>query len=269
MSSLFTEMNSPSAQLQQKLNHGPVFGTFVKLGRREVIEILARAGLDFVICDLEHSQISESEASTMILAGLNCDLPVIVRVSHFDPGLINRLLEAGATGIQLPQIQTRAQSLAFQQACKYPPQGSRSISLAQSAAGFGAEPLLDYIRRANEEVLVVGQLESKELEQPIEALVRGLSVAFIGTLDLTVDMGVPGKLDEPAVQERLRAIEHAAKTAGVHLGIYADSPARGAQAAAAGYRFIAVSSDVAALSAGAKNWIKQMQEIPARTSCKT
>ncbi len=269
MSSLFTEMNSPAAQLQQKLTHGPAFGTFAKLGRREVIEILARAGLDFMICDLEHSQISESEAAIMVLAGLNCDLPVVVRVPSFDPGFINRLLEAGAAGIQLPQIQTQAQSLAFQQACKYPPQGSRSISLAQSAAGFGAEPLLDYIRRANEEVLVVGQLESKELEQPIEALVRGLSVAFIGTLDLTVDMGVPGKLDEPAVQERLRAIEHAAKTAGVHLGIYADSPARAAQAAAAGYRFIAVSSDVAALSAGAKNWIKQMQEIPAGTSCKT
>ncbi|HKW76794.1 MAG TPA: aldolase/citrate lyase family protein [Terriglobales bacterium] len=256
-------MSTPAAQLRQKLKQGAAFGTFVKLGRREVIEILSRAGLDFVICDLEHSQISESEAGTMILAGLNSGLPVVVRVPHFDPGPINRLLEAGAAGIQLPQVQTRAQSLAFQQACRYPPQGSRSISLAQSAAGFGAEPLLDYIHRANDEVLVIGQLESKELEQPVEALVRGLSVAFIGTLDLTVDMGVPGKLDDPAIQERLRAIEHAASAEGVHLGIYADSPARAAQAAAAGYRFIAVSSDVAALSSGAKNWIKQLQEVAA------
>jgi 2-keto-3-deoxy-L-rhamnonate aldolase RhmA len=76
-------------------------------------------------------------------------------------------------------------------------------------------------------------------------------------------MGVPGKLDDPAVQERLRLIEHAANTAGVHLGIYADSPARAVQAAAAGYRFIAVSSDVAALSAGAKNWTRQLQEVAA------
>jgi 2-keto-3-deoxy-L-rhamnonate aldolase RhmA len=263
MNALFTSMSSATAQLRQKLNQGPAYGTFVKLGRREVIEILARAGLDFVICDLEHSQISESEAGTMILAGLNSGLPVIVRVPHFDPGLINRLLEAGAAGIQLPQIQTSAQSAAFHQACKYPPQGNRSISLAQPAAGFGAEPLLDYIRRANDEVLVVGQLESKELQQPLEALVRGLSVAFIGTLDLTVDMGVPGKLDDDTVQERLCAIEHAAKTADVQLGIYADSPARAVQAAAAGYRFIAVSSDVAALSAGAKNWVRQLQEVAA------
>lgn len=262
-------MSTPAAQLQNKLNDGPVFGTFVKLGRREVIEVLARAGLDFVICDLEHSQISESEAGTMILAGLNCGLPVIVRVPHFDPGLMNRLLEAGAAGIQLPQIQSKAQTIAFQQTCRYPPQGNRSISLAQPAAGFGAEPLLEYIRRANDEVLLVGQLESKELELPIKELVRGLNVAFIGTLDLTVDMGVPGKLDDPAVQDRLREIERAASATSVHLGIYADSASRAAQAATAGYRFIAVSSDIAALSAGAKSWIRQLQEIPADATGRT
>jgi 2-keto-3-deoxy-L-rhamnonate aldolase RhmA len=255
-------MTTPAAQLHHKLTQGPCFGTFVKLGRREVIEILARAGLDFVICDLEHSQITEKEAGIMILVGLKCDLPVIVRLPHFEPGLINRLLEAGAAGIQLPQIETKAQSIAFQQSCKYPPRGVRSISLAQPAAGFGAEPLVEYIQRANDEVLLVGQLEGKQREDSTEDLIRGLDIAFIGTLDLTLDMGVPGKLDDPAVQGRVRDIERAAISAKVHLGIYADSVARALQAAAAGYRFIALSSDTSALSAGAKSWIRQLQEIP-------
>lgn len=251
-------------QLRDKINSRAVLGTFVKLGRREVIEILALAGLDFAICDLEHSQITEAEAGHMIAAGKSCGLPVMVRVAHFDPGQINRLLEAGAAGIQLPQVQTRDQVAAFRAACKYPPEGSRSVSLAQPAAGYGSEPLAQYLERSNREVLLVGQLETRELEQPLTALIDGLDVVFIGSLDLAVDMGVPGKLDDPAVQQRLREMEGAAATTNVHLGIYADSPARAAQAAAAGYRMIALSSDLGALAGAAKSWVKQFQEsLPA------
>lgn len=244
-----------AAILRNKLASKPVFGTFLKLGRREVVEILARAGLDFVICDLEHAQISEQEAGMVILAGLHCGLPVIVRVPEFNAGLINRLLEAGAAGIQLPQVRTRHDVESFRNAMKYPPEGQRSISLAQPAANYGGEPLADYIQRANEESLLVGQLESSQLE-PLEQLVRDLDVAFIGTLDLSVDMGKP--LDHPEVQQRLREIERTANAANVHLGIYADSPARASQAAAAGYRYIAISSDLGALSGAAKSWITQL-----------
>jgi 4-hydroxy-2-oxoheptanedioate aldolase len=178
---------------------------------------------------------------------------------------MNRLLEAGAAGIQLPQLQTMEQASAFYSACKYPPQGSRSLSLAQPAAGYGTEPLTEYIQRSNREVLLVGQLESKELELPLTALIKGLDIAFIGSLDLTVDMGAPGKLDDPAVQQRVHEIEEAAATAKVHLGIYADSPARAAQAAAAGYRMIALSSDLGALAGSVKSWVKQLAEISAST----
>ncbi len=262
------QMASTVAQLREKIESRALLGTFVKLGRREVIEILALAGLDFAICDLEHSQISEAEAGNMIATGRSCGVPVIVRVAHFDPGQINRLLEAGAAGIQLPQVQARAQVAAFRNACKYPPEGSRSVSLAQPAAGYGSEPLAEYLQRSNREVLLVGQLESRELEQPLNALVDGLDVAFVGSLDLTVDMGVPGKLDDPAVQQRLRDIEKACSKAGVHLGIYADSPERAAKAAAAGYRMIALSSDMGALMGAVKSWTRQFQELSAQAAGK-
>lgn len=262
-------MPSSAAQLRAKLNRGATFGTFVKLGRREAIEIVAAAGLDFAICDLEHSQISEAEAGLMIMAGRGCGLPVIVRVPDFAPGLVNRLLEAGAAGIQVPQVQTKEQAAAFRRACKYPPSGTRSLSLAQPAAGYGSEPLGDYIRRSNEELLLIGQLESKELEQPISALISELDVAFIGTLDLTLDMGVPGKMDDAAVQQRLRDIERAAAMAKIPLGIYADTPARAAQAATAGYRLIALSSDLGALSGAFKGWMNQLAEISAVAASKS
>lgn len=261
-------MTALAAQLRQKMNTRPVFGTFVKLGRREVIEILALAGLDFAICDLEHSQISPEEAGHMIAAGRGCGLPIIVRVAQFDAGQINRLMEAGAAGIQLPQVQKREQVSSLQSACKYPPEGERSLSLAQPAASYGAEPLTDYIRRSNDEIILVGQLESNQLEQPVRDLINGLDVAFIGSLDLTIDMGAPGNFDHPAVQQRVREIEAAAADAGVHLGIYADSPARAARAAAAGYRMVALSSDLGALLGTAKEWVKQLAQITAQTAQK-
>ena len=262
-------MANAATPLRHKLSTRAAIGTFVKLGRREVIEILALAGLDFAICDLEHSQITEQEAGNLVAAGRVCGLPVIVRVAHFDPGQINRLLEAGAAGIQLPQVQTSQQVAALSAACKYPPEGSRSISMAQPAAGYGSEPLTEYIRRSNQEVVLVGQLESRELEQPLSELVTGLDVAFIGSLDLTVDMGAPGRFDHPAVQQRMREIEQAAAAAKVHLGIYADSPARAAQAAAAGYRMIALSSDLGALAGAAKGWVKQLSEASTTSANKT
>ena len=238
----------------------PVLGTFIKLGRREVVEILASAGFDFGICDLEHSQIGEDEAATIILAGAACGFPMIVRIASLDIGLINRLLEAGAAGIQLPQIQRRTQVTAFRKAARYPPQGERSISLAQPSAGYGSEPVADFIRRANEETLLVGQLETRETEPPCAELIRGLDVVFIGLLDLTVDMGVPGKFDDPAVAQRVQEIQAAAAAISIPVGIYADSPGRACQALDAGYRYIALASDLGALSTSARGWMRQLRE---------
>ena len=210
-------MTTSPHTLRAKMASQAAFGTFIKLGRREVAEIVAHAGFDFAICDLEHSQITEQEASQLIVAGIACGLPITVRVASLDAGLINRLLEAGAAGIQLPQVQKREQVAAFRNAMKYPPDGSRSISMAQPAAGYGWEPLADYTRRANGEILLVGQLETCEIELPLEKLVQGLDVAFIGILDMTLDMALPGRFDDPQVVQRQREIEKAAAAAKVHM----------------------------------------------------
>src|SRR5579864_8464687 len=154
-------MPSSAAQLRKKLNARAAIGTFVKLGRREVIEILALAGLDFAICDLEHSQITEQEAGNLITAGRACDLPVIVRVAHFDPGQMNRLLEAGAAGIQLPQLQTREQVSAFRSACKYPPEGSRSLSRPHLRGTNGQERLTEKISGTNRKFCLWGNSRAK------------------------------------------------------------------------------------------------------------
>ena len=257
--------NPPRTTMRRLLAEGPRLGTFLKLGQREAVEILARSGFDFVICDLEHSQITEQEARTVLLAGVAGGLPIIVRVPTLDAGLINRLMEGGAAGIQLPQVRCAAELQAFRAAVRYAPQGSRSISLAQPAADYGSEPLVDYIRRANEETLLVGQIETDRLDSPLVQLMEGLDVAFIGTLDLTVDMGLAGQTEHPTVQARLRQIEQAANQCGIHLGIYADTPAAATRALAAGYRYVALSSDLGVLQKAARSLVQQVRDGSAKS----
>lgn len=253
-------VNPARRSMRQLLQEKPLLGTFLKLGQREVVEICARSGFDFAICDLEHSQITEPGAETVILAGIAAGLPIVVRVPRLDPGLINRLLEAGAAGIQLPQLGSPEQVQSLRAAVRYPPDGERSISLAQPAAGYGAEQLLDYIHRANNEILIVGQIESDCFADSLAPLICGLDVAFIGTLDLSVALGVPGQVDHPTVRTRIAETGEAARKAGVALGIYADTPAAAARAHANGYRYVAVSSDLGILQKGARSLVQQVLE---------
>lgn len=241
----------PAAQLRERLRERAVIGTFLKLPRAEGVEILAGAGYDFVICDLEHAQLDERDARDVLLAGRATGVPVLVRVATADRGLINRLLEAGAAGIQLPRVTTVDDARTLRDLTRYPPEGTRSISQAQPAARFGAEPLLGYLARSNAEVLAVGQFETAGIAAPLDDVVAALDVAFIGTVDLAVDTGNPGDPSAPAVRERIRYVEEASRRTDTPLGVFAGSASAARSSIAAGYRYIVVSTDLSMLRSAA------------------
>ncbi|HEY4276781.1 MAG TPA: aldolase/citrate lyase family protein [Conexibacter sp.] len=239
--------------LREAMHRGPVLGTFLKLPRPEVVDLLALAGFDFVVCDLEHAQMSEGDARTVLLAARAHDLPVVIRVEELARGTINRLLEQGAAGIQLPRTRSAEDVRALVDLTRFPPVGSRSVGTAHLAAGYGRQPLADYVDDEARRPLLVGQFETRG----DAAAVAGLDVAFLGTVDLTVDHGVPGRLDDPAVGARIAQIETAARADGVALGAFAASVDQARAFAAAGYRYIAVSGDVSMLAAGARDAIRE------------
>ncbi|MGH9043844.1 MAG: aldolase/citrate lyase family protein, partial [Acidimicrobiales bacterium] len=127
--------------LRTLLDERAAIGTFLKLPRPEVVAVLALSGFDFAICDLEHSQISETECREVIQAGRAENVPIVVRVRDLDRGLINTVLEAGASGIQLPRTVNAHNSRELFSLMRYPPDGTRSMSQAQPAARYGTEPL--------------------------------------------------------------------------------------------------------------------------------
>lgn len=239
------------ATLADRLQQGPLIGTFLKLPRREVVDVLVLAGFDFVICDLEHAAICEHEAREVILAGLARDLPVIVRTPNAEPALVNRVLEYGAAGVQVPHVRSREDALAVVSASRYPPAGARSASLAQPAAEYGNRDAASYLSAANEAVLTVGQLETCEFDDSVEDILAPLDVAFIGTFDLSIDAGAPGEADDGKVREVISSIERAADRTDTLLGVYASDRAAAERAVASGYRYVAVGSDLNLLAGAA------------------
>jgi 4-hydroxy-2-oxoheptanedioate aldolase len=191
-------------------------GLFVKLGATEVLDIAARSDLDFVVVDLEHSQLSEADGLRLMRHAAAIGLPALARVPELDRGAVNRLLEAGASGIQLSTVRSVAQVEALRAATRYAPEGNRSISLAHPGAAYGGVSLADYLdSEALSPPELVVQIETAETDDPLpDVLAAGADVAFVGTTDLSVDLG----LDPARVRERVESIAAAAARAGVELG---------------------------------------------------
>lgn len=236
----------------------PAIGTFLKLPRPEVVDILAIAGLDFLVCDTEHGQISEPEVREVIIAGRAARIPVVVRVPALEGGSVNRLLEAGAAGIQLAGVTTKAQAGELGRITRYPPDGTRGVSTAQPAAAYGTIPLPQYLATSNAAILRIGQLESATYADPLDEITAGLDIAFIGVMDLSVDLGVPGSTDAPQVRQRIAEIAAAAHRSGTILGTFAATASAAAEAIRSGCRYVAVGSDLAWLAGAAQGVLAEL-----------
>lgn len=226
-------------------------GTFLKLHGLEAVELAHQAGLDFGVLDLEHSQLGEHDARQAASHAAALGFPVIVRLPVLDAGVVNRLLEAGAAGIQLSSVRNRATSAALAAACRYAPEGTRSISVAHPAASYGAIGLEDYLATTRAAPpLVVAQIETATTDDSLVDTVAAVDVVFIGLSDLSVDLGVAGQFGAPRVLERIDEIAGIARDLGQHLGAWVPDMARARSLVEKGARYIVVGSDVQLLQQG-------------------
>lgn len=225
-----------------------VTGTFIKLGSCDVVELAVAAGLDFVVVDMEHSTLDERDAVALVRTADLAGLPALVRLSSVQPGLIARLLENGAAGIQLSTLRSAAQLRRLRDACRFAPDGERSISLANRVAGFGASALADFLdQESAAPPLLVGQIETLVAE-PLAEVLRGLDVAFVGTTDLSVSLGLLGP---ETLARAVESIREGAASAGVAFGGWAATTAEAAALAPTGY--VVVGSDLQLLATGLRS----------------
>jgi 2-keto-3-deoxy-L-rhamnonate aldolase RhmA len=239
------------ARLRERLRDGPpLVGTFLKLPALESVDIAASAGFDLAVIDREHSQLAEAQSLALVRHAAAIGLPALVRIPGVDAAAINRLLEAGAAGIQLSSLRAARERDALVAATRYAPDGSRSVSLAHPGADYGGTPLATYLEQSKGGALLVGQIETATTADPLADLLTGLDAAFIGTTDLSVDLGRPGMLEDERVRGRVAEIAAAAAKAKVALGVWVANADALASLKRATLRYVLVGSDLQLLRAG-------------------
>ncbi len=199
-------------KIKEKMeNGGKVAGAFMSLGYSGVVEILAMAGLDFIMIDTEHGPFDVETASQLIIAAENRGMTPFVRVKDFHRNSILKMLDVGAMGLLIPFIKTVDEVKELVSYGKYKPIGDRGCGFGRKS-GYGLEQMVanieDYFNWANENTLLIPQCETVEALESIEDIVaiKGVDAIFIGPFDLSVAMGIPKQFNHPdflAAQDRV------------------------------------------------------------------
>jgi 2-keto-3-deoxy-L-rhamnonate aldolase RhmA len=223
-----------------------VIGSWIQLGYPQTTEIIARAGFEFVVVDMEHTSISANELLQTIQIADLAGLTVLVRVGTNDPLLIKRAMDAGADGIIVPMVETRDEAERARDAIYYPPKGLRGVGLAR-AQGFGLE-FDAYRDRMAEDTILIVQIEHRRAVDAIESIldVEGVDGFFVGPYDMSGSFGKPGNFKDPEVAAALSRVADIVKShpkpSGMHVVM--PDPALLKQRIAEGYRFIAYGTDM-------------------------
>jgi len=211
-------------------------------------EATARAGFDYVCIDTQHGAIEYSDTVGLIQAVLLGGASPIVRVPWNEPGIIGKMLDAGAHGVIVPMVNTVEEAEAVVRACRYAPAGARSYG--PSVAGLRAG---DYPAWATDHVAVIPMIETRQAVESIDQIlaVTGIDAIYVGPADLSLTLGLPpgNNDDDPAFTDAFTSIIDACARAGVVAGCHANG-ALAPKRTDAGFRMVTVATDLIAARLG-------------------
>jgi 4-hydroxy-2-oxoheptanedioate aldolase len=249
--------------LNERLSkENPSYGVFAKTNDPFFIEILGKAGFDFVILDSEHGPNSPREMYPLILASRASGLFPIVRVGTLSETDIARALDLGVAGVQVPQLSTAEQAQNAAQWSRFSPRGSRGVCRFVRAADFSLQARAEYFKRANE-VTVIGMVEGAEgirnLDEILE--VEGIDVLFVGPYDLSQALGVIGEVEHPLVLKEIEAIVAKCKARNRTVGSFVDNIATAKRYKELGVKYLAYSVDVGIFASACKDLINELRVL--------
>lgn len=234
--------------LKQRLESGATtVGTFQSIDSAAVAEVSGLAGFEFTILDQEHGPLTAETSLPLCAAAERGGASPVVRVRENAAPEIQRALDIGAAGVQIPQIESRADAEAAVAAARFEPLGERGLSPYVRAGEYdGGE---NYTDEQNESTLVIVHVEGQAgLDNLDEILaVEGIDVVFLGPYDLSQSLGIPGQVTDDRVEETMEDVCERAREAGKILGTYADTPELAQQWIDVGVQYVAVSVDATLL----------------------
>ncbi|MBA7554260.1 2-keto-3-deoxy-L-rhamnonate aldolase [subsurface metagenome] len=232
--------------IKEKMNRGEfVVGPFMKSRDPAMAEIVGLAGFDFAILDMEHSALSIESMEDLIRMAEVRGIDSIVRVPEISESAISGPLDAGASGVLVPHVDTRKQAEEVVFLSKFSPLGERGMDVFARAADYSHLPKEVFLREANRKTLLIVQIEGKKGVENLDEIlqVKGLDTIFVGPYDLSQSLGVPGEIDHPKVVEKIKQVVGKVRKAGLSLGIYVDDVETAKKWIDLGVQFIALLVD--------------------------
>ena len=253
--------------VKEKLAKNEVVASMtVRLVRgNEIARIACSAGFDTFYVDIEHCSFSLDTTGQLCLAGLEAGITPMVRVPNGHPEYVTRVLEGGALGVIVPHVRSAAEAQRVVAAAKFAPAGDRSLGGTLPHLQYRPFPAVEAMQAINDATMVTVMMETLEALEHVEeiAAVEGVDMLFVGTTDLTTEMGIIGKLDHPRVRDAYARTIAAARKHGKHVGIggLASRPDLIAEFVKQGARFVSTGTDLGFLSAACTQKAKQVQEL--------
>jgi len=254
---MFNTLKNP---LKEKLYAGKIsLGTWITIGSPDVPDTLKQLPFDWLLFDTEHSYFSTESMRNMMLSMLDSKAVPLVRVGQADQYLIKRALDIGAYGVLVPLVNTTEDAERVVNFSKYPPMGSRGAGPVR-AAGYGNN-MADYIRTANEEILVGVQVETSQGLANADSIAstKGVDIVFVGPSDLTISLGLLTDRGNPKVSEAMEGVVRICAKHGKIPGTLAASSEEAKKWQRLGFKFISLGSDSKFLFQGAKSFVEQSQ----------
>lgn len=225
-------------------------------------ETMAHQGWDSLTVDMQHG-VTDYQGAIQALTAISTTATVpMVRVPWLEPGILMKMLDAGAYGVICPMINTVDDARLFVRATSYPPRGDRSYGPIRALLYGGR----DYPLHANDTIVRMAMIETRAALENLKEIVRvdGLDAVYIGPADLSLALGhTPGfDQEEPAVVEAIDMILREARAASKVAGIHNGTPAYAKKMIAKGFQFVTIGSDMRFLAAGAAAVVADMKDRP-------
>ncbi len=212
-------------KLKSKLKNNELsIGSWITLYNTAIPEIMADAGFDWLVVDMEHSSITFSQAAHLIQTiELSSTVP-LVRVSENNPTIIKRVMDAGAHGVIVPMVNSREDAERAVKSVQYPPYGERGVGLSR-AQGYGFD-FEGYKQRLKEDSIVIVQIEHIKAIDNLEGILSmpGVDGSIIGPYDLSGSLGKPGKFEDPEVKKAVGIYEQYCKKVNKPMGFHVVYP---------------------------------------------
>ena len=186
-----------------------------------IARLLAGCGYDFLLVDCEHGYFDMTQVANLIAVARGAEIPVIVRVTQPSRTSITKYLDMGAQGILLSDVASRADAERLAALCRYAPEGDRGVSTFRAHTDYSIGNVSELMRSANEQVIVICQIESPGTVSRIDEItaIPGVDGVLVGPNDLSQHMGIFGQYEHPAMTDALQRVADSARAYGKWSGV--------------------------------------------------